>query len=169
MDAAASGGIMSAGRNAAAYGEVVWPWRRDPGVYPARLCGPGNGDNKGRSPGRARISRKAIARGRPGCLGCTCQTRVRSFYHCTRCCGRSRRPAFPAPSVSEGATNSQNSDNPCRENEHACLSTGIARSEARTRLRLLRKLRRARSPPKLGERRRKQSSFAAAAKEVGLL
>ena len=41
------------------------PWQR------------GNGDNKGRSPGRARISRKAIARGKPGCLGCTCQTRVR--------------------------------------------------------------------------------------------
>src|SRR5262245_35015979 len=35
----------------------------------------------------------------------------------------------------------------------------IARSEATTRLRLLRKLRRAGSPPKLGERRRKQSSF----------
>ena len=33
----------------------------------------------------------------------------------------------------------------------------IARSEATTRLRLLRKLRRAGSPPKLGERKRKQS------------
>jgi hypothetical protein len=84
-----------------AYGEIVWSWRRDPGVYPVRLCGPGNGDNKGRSPGRARISRKAIARGRPGCLGCTCQTRVRFFLHCTRRCGRSRRPVFPAPSVQE--------------------------------------------------------------------
>jgi hypothetical protein len=48
----------------AADGEVVWSWRRDPGVYPLRLCGDGNGDNKGRSPGRARISRKAIARGK---------------------------------------------------------------------------------------------------------
>jgi len=37
-----------------AYGEVVWSWRRDPGVYPPRLCGCGNGDKKGRSPGRAR-------------------------------------------------------------------------------------------------------------------
>ena len=44
------------------------PWQR------------GNGDNKGRSPGRSRISRKTIARGRPGCPGCTCQIRVRSFY-----------------------------------------------------------------------------------------
>ena len=38
----------------AAYGEVVWSWRRDPGVNPAGLCRRGNGDNKGRSPGRAR-------------------------------------------------------------------------------------------------------------------
>ena len=43
-----------AGRNAAAYDEVVWSWRRDRGVYPPRLCGVGNGDNKRRSPGRAR-------------------------------------------------------------------------------------------------------------------
>jgi hypothetical protein len=66
-------------RTSAADGEIVWSWRRDPGVYPARLCGLGNGDNKGRSPGRARINRKTIARGKPGCLGCTCQTRVRFF------------------------------------------------------------------------------------------
>jgi hypothetical protein len=46
---------------------------------PAGPCRRGNGDNKGRSPGRARISRKAIARGKPGCLGCTCQIRVHSF------------------------------------------------------------------------------------------
>ena len=39
---------------AAAYGEVVWSWRRDRGVYPPRLCGVGNGDKKRRSPGRAR-------------------------------------------------------------------------------------------------------------------
>src|SRR5438046_7031854 len=34
--------------------------------------------------GEHEVSRKAIARGKSGCLGCTCQTRVRSFYHCTR-------------------------------------------------------------------------------------
>jgi hypothetical protein len=53
MDAVASG-ASAPDENAAAYDEVVWSWRRDPGVYPARLCGHGNGDNKGRSPGRAR-------------------------------------------------------------------------------------------------------------------
>ena len=82
----------------------------------AKSCGPGaatlalrcgvfsasNGGKKGRSPGRARISRKAIARGKPGCLGCTCQNRVHSFSSfSTRRCGRSRRPAFPAPSFQE--------------------------------------------------------------------
>ena len=50
------------------------PWRLS--AQPCGRCG--NGDNQRRSPGRARISRKAVARGRPGCLGCTCQTRVRS-------------------------------------------------------------------------------------------
>ena len=39
------------GETSAADGEVVWTWRRDPGVYPACLCGPGNGGKKGRSPG----------------------------------------------------------------------------------------------------------------------
>ena len=84
-----------AGRNAAAYGEVVWSWRRDRGVYPARLCGLGNGDNKRRSPGRARISRKAIARGKPGCLGCTCLIRVRCFYFLHTVLRAQSAPGFP--------------------------------------------------------------------------
>src|SRR5262245_38734566 len=85
----------------AAYGEIVWSWRRDPGATCGSLL-PHNGGKKGRSPGRARISRKTIARGKPGCLGCTCQTRVHSLLlQHTVACGRSRRPAFPAPSVRE--------------------------------------------------------------------
>jgi len=75
----AASGVSAPDENAAAYGEVVWSWRRDPGVYPLRLCGDGNGGKKGRSPGRARINRKTIARGRPGRFGCTCQIRVHSF------------------------------------------------------------------------------------------
>jgi hypothetical protein len=84
----------------------------------AKSCGPGaatlalsrrsnpsvTGARKAASPGRARISCKTIARGKPGCLGCTCQTRVHSLAtFSTRCCGRSRRPAFPAPSVRKRA------------------------------------------------------------------
>ena len=86
--------------SAAAYGEVVWSWRRDPGATSAEVLLPATGARKAASPGRARISCKTIARGKPGCLGCTCQTRVLSFTtKRTRCCGRSRRPAFPAPSA----------------------------------------------------------------------
>jgi hypothetical protein len=71
------------------------PWRQTGGRYPA-----GDGGKKRRSPGRARISRNTIARGKPGCPGCTCSsTRVLSCATLrTRDCGRSRRPAFPAPS-----------------------------------------------------------------------
>ena len=36
MDAAASGGFCPPDESAAAYGEIVWSWRRDPGVYPRR-------------------------------------------------------------------------------------------------------------------------------------
>src|SRR5262249_38140684 len=62
-----------------AYGEIVWSWRRDPGVTLARSIALTTGTRKAASPGRARISRKTIARGKPGCLGCTCLIRVRSF------------------------------------------------------------------------------------------
>ena len=64
MDAGWCPAVLPPGETPLAYGEVVWSWRRDRGVYPPRPCGVGNGDNKRRSPGRARISRKAIARGK---------------------------------------------------------------------------------------------------------
>ena len=35
MDAVASGGFCSPDVNVAAYGEVVWSWRRDPGATSA--------------------------------------------------------------------------------------------------------------------------------------
>src|SRR5262245_61059924 len=43
------------------------------------------------------------------------------FYHRTRCCGRSRRPAFPAPSLQGGSTNSHNSGETRRGNESLCV------------------------------------------------
>jgi len=39
-------------RNAAAYGEVVWSWRRDPGATLA-VSPVGNGGKKGRFPGES--------------------------------------------------------------------------------------------------------------------
>ena len=100
------------------------PWRYVGGNYPA-----GNGGKKGRSPGRVRISRKAIARGKPGCLGCTCQTRVRFFStHCTRRCGRSRRPAFPAPFAQRGPTICKPRAKTRRENAFCCLTSRIRKT-----------------------------------------
>src|SRR5689334_8183556 len=104
----------------------------------AKSCGPGAATLASIRPARAgtatvatkavhrgehEVSRKAIARGKPGCPGCTCQTRVHSTATLrTRRCGRSRRPAFPAPSLNEeGATRCKTQASPSRENEHTCL------------------------------------------------
>jgi hypothetical protein len=96
------------------------PWRQVGAKYRAD-----DGGKKRRSPGRARISRKTIARGKPGCLGCTCSlTRV---LFCatrrTRDCGCIQRPAFPAPSRRrEGQRISKTRAQPSCENEVVCLS-----------------------------------------------
>ena len=87
--------------NAAAYGEVVWSWRRDPGATPARDYRAGNGGKKGRSPGRARISRKPLRGESRDVSAVPVKPVCVLYYPCTRRCGRSRRPAFPAPSVRE--------------------------------------------------------------------
>jgi len=96
-------------RNAAASGEIVWSWRRDPGATLA-VSPAGYGGKKGRSPGRARISRPTIARGRPGCPGCTCQTRVRSCYklHTVLAGAAGARPSL-RPLIGERANEMHNS------------------------------------------------------------
>jgi hypothetical protein len=94
-----------AGRRKAAYGEIVWSWRRDPGATLAGVFPPATGARKAASPGRARISRKTIARGKPGCLGCTCgSTRVLSCRYFPHTGLRAQSaPGFPcALSSSEG-------------------------------------------------------------------
>jgi hypothetical protein len=52
MDAVASGGLCSPDENAAADGEVVWSWRRDPGATCGSLLSH-NGGKKGRFPGES--------------------------------------------------------------------------------------------------------------------
>ena len=112
---------LSPDENAAAYGEVVWSWRRDPGATSA-VSPAGNGGKKGRSPGRARISRKTIARGKPGCLGCTCQTRVRSLLPIAHgAAGAVGARLSLRPLSREGQRNCKTQANPSRENESACL------------------------------------------------
>jgi hypothetical protein len=69
MDALASGVFFAPDENAKAYGEVVWSWRRDAGV---KLCGIFRKVTVAKKPahrGELEVSRKAIARGRPGCFG----------------------------------------------------------------------------------------------------
>ena len=103
----------------AAYGEVVWSWRRDPGATSA-VSPVGNGGKKGRSPGRARISRKAIAWGKPECLGCTCQTRVRCFLFAHGAAGAvGARPSL-RPLFGEGQR-----DRKTRTNHVARMSTYV--------------------------------------------
>jgi len=72
------------------------PWRLSaqpvPGAATVTIKAAHRGEHEG--------NRKTIARGKPGRFGRTCGlTRLRSKRtFCTRDCGRSRRPAFPAPS-----------------------------------------------------------------------
>ena len=81
---------------------------------PAGLCQRGNGDNKGRSPGRVRISRKPLRGESRDVLAVPVVQPVCFFLPDirTRDCGRSRRPAFPAPSSKKlqrrGATKRHN-------------------------------------------------------------
>jgi hypothetical protein len=49
----------------AAYGEVVWSWRRDRGVYPARVAGSATVTKNAAHRGEHEGNRKTIARGKP--------------------------------------------------------------------------------------------------------
>src|SRR5262249_4617811 len=77
-------------------------WRRDPGA----TCGsfPHNGGKKGRFPGESTKETVKPLRGASRDVSAVPVKAVCVLrYHCTRCCGRSRRPAFPAPSLKTGA------------------------------------------------------------------
>ena len=100
--------VSLARRNAQRTAKSCGPGAATVASIRAGPCGNGNGDNKRRSPGRARISRQTIARGKPGCFGCTCLIRVRLSTFCTRRCGRGKRPAFPAPFLRRRTTRLQN-------------------------------------------------------------
>src|SRR5262245_55805193 len=80
------------------------------------------------TPGRARISRKTIAQGRPDRIGRTCGDYSCAFHLCTRGCGCGQRPAFPAPSVLGGTTHLKNSGKTRCEIANACLPSTQARA-----------------------------------------
>jgi hypothetical protein len=69
MDAVASGGIARRAKSLQRTAKSCGPGAATVASIRGGLCCCDNGDNQRRSPGRARISRKAIAWGKPGCLG----------------------------------------------------------------------------------------------------
>ena len=119
--------ISSPGETPAADGEVVWSWRRDPGATLAASLPPTTGAKEAAPRGEHEVSRQTIARGRPGCLGCTCQIRVRFLLPIAHgCCGCRRRPTFPAPSVREGANEiAKLRRKSRRENASVCLRESL--------------------------------------------
>jgi hypothetical protein len=75
--AAAASGVLHRAKRLQRTAKSCGPGAATVASILAGPCWRGNGDKKRRSPGRVRISRKTIARGKPGCLGCTCSsTRV---------------------------------------------------------------------------------------------
>jgi hypothetical protein len=66
MDAVASGGLARRAKTSAAYGEVVWSWRRDPGATLA-VSPAGNGGKKGRFPGESTKETVKPLRGESRC------------------------------------------------------------------------------------------------------
>jgi hypothetical protein len=103
---------------------TVKPWRRRHSRQPARWRDfrEGEGGQTNSAPGRARISRQTIAQGRPG-LGCPVSPLCIACAFVARrgLMGASRRPAFPAPFLSErGRDVKQSSGKSCRENAAAC-------------------------------------------------
>ena len=137
--------VLAPGETPAAAGEIVWSWRRDPGATPAETILSATGARKAASPGRAGISRKTIARGKPSArLAEPVVTMLVCFFHLqTRLRVRSA-PGFPcALFIGEGATEMQPRAKPAA-GTRACISMifPVAR------------------PPSLGEQRRKAGATA---------
>src|SRR6202165_6199346 len=105
LTSAAVPGVAFWRRRVLAYGEIVWVRRPDAGVKLARgeSFKPAMVSQKAGSPGRSRVSRKAIARGRPDASAkpvCSCANLCCSYRVRDRGCGA--HPVFPAPSDFEG-------------------------------------------------------------------
>src|SRR4051812_37584745 len=105
MDAAASGGFARRNARSVRRSRVVLaprPWR-----YVGGKSRRQRGQERPLPRGEHEVSRKAIARGKPGCLGGTCSVCPCASHMGCPCApahgiyGRSRRPAFPAPSHHE--------------------------------------------------------------------
>src|SRR6187402_3618434 len=122
MDAVASGGFARRAKRPQRTAKSCGPGAATVASIHAGLCWHGNGDNQRRSPGRARISRKTIARGKPGCLGCTCLIRVRFLFSLHTVLRAQSAPGFPCALSSERDNEFEIArGKSCRENAVGCL------------------------------------------------
>src|SRR6266516_1035112 len=90
--------FFSAGRNAKAYGEVVWSWRRDAGAKLAGSVPPATVAKKPAHRGEHEVSRKAIAQGMSDCLRCpvcSCAPKCTFLAHETAGAARTRHSLRP--------------------------------------------------------------------------
>jgi hypothetical protein len=100
-----------------AHGEIVWSWHPGADAKPALRRARGRRGQKSRSPGRVRISRKAVAQG--GRAFSAEPVVLPRAFCCTRTAGASRRPASLRPLLSQRVMSSQSSDaNAPRERRH---------------------------------------------------
>src|ERR1700716_2174454 len=94
-----------------AYGEIVWVRRPDAGVKfeGGQRCPRAMVSRKAGSPGRNRISRKAIAWGRPVCSPLNLYARGRTFpvHHACETAGAARTRSSPRPLFEEGKRNAK--------------------------------------------------------------
>ena len=110
----------------AAYGEVVWSWRRDPGATLAGISRRQRGQERPLPRGEHEGNRKTIARGKPGCLGCTCQIRVHSFAtlaHGAAGAVSARLSLRPLPKREQRKCITRTKTS--RGDEHLCASTSL--------------------------------------------
>ena len=107
----ASGMLLMPGETPAADSEIVWSWRRDPGVTSAGVSPPATGARKAASPGRSRISRKPIARGKPVSFGRTRGDCLSfAFFIASEAAGAAGARLSLRPSRFRGTTKMQNPD-----------------------------------------------------------
>jgi hypothetical protein len=129
------GGREGADRRTAlfAYGEVVWSWRAHAGAklsQSSKGFAPATVANAG-SPGRAPISRKTTAQGRPECLRLYLWfSRSRNFFSRARAPGAAATRPSLRPRSCEGRNAWHNSGGMRREKVESCLPAVIA-SEAK--------------------------------------
>ena len=129
MDAAASGVVSRRAKSLQRTAKSCGPGAATVASILSGLCWGGNGDNQRRSPGRARISRKAIARGKPACLGCTCQTRVRCFFFAHGAAGAVSARLSLRPFSGRGQRDCRTRAKASRGNAHSCFH--VIASEAK--------------------------------------